>query len=606
MSWQWLTDHASQPGAPDGLRPYALQIADRLGDLLALERFDRSLLELVVASDRLPRVATLVALAGSHGHDLPTLFGELAGAERNDAVRSVRLSPVFRLGLANFIPNRAGSMELDLSWTLERLLDRTPADSEEIVDVLVGSRQAACLELSDFAHVQDLDFLVRLISGSVKQGVAGINILIHGPPGTGKTELARSLAAAAAVQLHAVGEADCDGEEPSRWDRVNALKLAQRVLVRRGGAALLFDEMEDLIGDARPSGGDWLAKRNGSKIFVNRLLETNEVPVLWTSNAIGNVDPAIIRRMSFVLHLDLPPRSVGRHMLDRIASEELVTPGAHFEKLLDLAPETASVLRVAARAGRIAADADGGARSAEALVRALRGGELPLGGPGEVDLDFYETDLPLAPLLDHIATGEHTDVSLLLAGPPGTGKTALAHHFARTLDRPLIVRRASDLLSKWVGETEAQIAQAFGEARREGGVLLFDEVDSLLFDRSTARTSWEVSQVNELLSWLDHHPLPVVAATNHVHKLDPATLRRFVFKIDLQTLSAPRAAAAFERFFGRAAPTDLAAVSNLTPGDFAVVARQLRHAPTTNTLSILQRLKAEAEAKPCSNGRIGF
>ena len=43
-------------------------------------------------------------------------------------------------------------------------------------------------------------------------------------------------------------------------------------------------------------------------------------------------------------------------------------------------------------------------------------------------------------------------------------------------------------------------------------LLLFDEADSLLFDRSTARTSWEVGQVNELLTWLDQHPLPVIAA----------------------------------------------------------------------------------------------
>ena len=75
----------------------------------------------------------------------------------------------------------------------------------------------------------------------------------------------------------------------------------------------------------------------------------------------------------------------------------------------------------------------------------------------------------------------------------------------RLLDRPLIVKRASDLLSKWVGETEAQIAAAFAEARRREGVLLFDEVDSLLFDRATARTSWEVGQVNELLTWLDRY-----------------------------------------------------------------------------------------------------
>ncbi len=128
---------------------------------------------------------------------------------------------------------------------------------------------------------------------------AGINILIHGPPGTGKTELARTLAAAAGLALRAVGEADADGDEPERYERVNALRPAQRLLAGRGEATLLFDEMEDLIGDTKPSGNDWFERRSGSKVFVNRQLETNPVPVIWTTNAIGTIDAAILRRMSF-------------------------------------------------------------------------------------------------------------------------------------------------------------------------------------------------------------------------------------------------------------------------------------------------------------------
>ena len=189
-------------------------------------------------------------------------------------------------------------------------------------------------------------------------------------------------------------------------------------------------------------------------------------------------------------------------------------------------------------------------------------------------------------------------VSLLLWGPPGTGKTAFAHHLARVADRPLLVKRASDLVSKWVGETEARIAGAFAEARRREAVLLFDEADSLLFDRANARNSWEVGQVNELLTWLDSHPLPVVAATNDPGRLDPATLRRFVFKIPLRPLGRERAARAFERFFGLEAPPALADTANLTPGDFALVARQLRYAPTGDAAELVERLRCEAASKP--------
>ena len=603
LDWESLLAGLAESRAAEA-PPQVLDLADSLATLLALAPFDAALLRLMVACDRLPRVSMLAKVIGQHGHHLPTLLGETAGAELHEAERLVRRSAPIRLDLAGFIVNRAGEVEVAVRWPLERLLDRAPSSGPEMLETLVGKRQIAALTMHDFAHVEDADFLVRLLRGALTESALGINILIHGPPGTGKTELARTLAHAAGAALHGVGEADDDGDEPNRWERIAALGLSQRLLAGRGGAVLLFDEMEDLIGDARPSGGDWFARREGSKVFVNRLLESNSVPVIWTTNAIGNVDGAILRRMSFVLKLDLPSRRAAQAMLDRVTRDERVSPSTRLSTLLDSAPETATVLRVAARAGRLARDDDGGAVAAEALVKALRGGDLPPPSPADFDLELLEADLPLDRLFAGLA--EARDVSVLLSGPPGTGKTAFAHHLARAMDRPLLVKRASDLLSKWVGGTEAQIAEAFAEARQRGAVLLFDEADSLLFDRSTARTTWEVGQVNELLTWLDHHPLPVIAATNHIERLDPATLRRFVFKVQLRPLSRERAARAFERFFGMAPPRGLAEVESLTPGDFLVVARQLRYAPAKGTEDLLNRLRMEASAKPGGTGRVGF
>lgn len=217
------------------------------------------------------------------------------------------------------------------------------------------------------------------------------------------------------------------GSPPFRW--------VSGWLAGRRDTALIFDEMEDLIGDVQPAQGDWMRGRQGSKVFVNRLLETNPVPVIWTTNTIGNVDPAILRRMSFVLKLDLPSSATAMRMLGQVAQEECVTPGRGWDGLVSSVPEAATVMRVAARGARLAGEADGGLLPARALVKALRGGsDLPPDGPGPVDFDLFETDRPLAPLFENLRNSEHLDVSLLLTGVPGTGKTALAHQLARVLD----------------------------------------------------------------------------------------------------------------------------------------------------------------------------
>ncbi|WP_247646214.1 ATP-binding protein [Labrenzia sp. VG12] len=170
----------------------------------------------------------------------------------------------------------------------------------------------------------------------------------------------------------------------------------------------------------------------------------------------------------------------------------------------------------------------------------------------------------------------------------------------------MLTKRASDLLSKWVGGTERNIADAFADARYEQGVLFFDEADSLMFDRGTAQASWEAGQVNELLSWLDRHDQPVLAATNFASKLDAATLRRFDFKLELKPLERTGLAYAFRKFFGAEAPEEVLRLRNLTPGDFAVVKKQLRFTADPSVQDIASALVKEARLKPETGMAIGF
>jgi SpoVK/Ycf46/Vps4 family AAA+-type ATPase len=184
------------------------------------------------------------------------------------------------------------------------------------------------------------------------------------------------------------------------------------------------------------------------------------------------------------------------------------------------------------------------------------------------------------------------------------------------MDRPLVLRRVSDLVSCWLGETERNIAAAFEEAEREGAVLLLDEADSFLFDRGRAQRSWEMTQTNEMLQQLEACRGVVACTTNLFHELDPAVLRRFTFKFAFLALRPEQALALFRRTLaglrGDAAEADgaardLGALATLTPGDFAAVARRLRaldEVPSARRL--LDELRAELAVKKDPPARIGF
>ena len=122
--------------------------------------------------------------------------------------------------------------------------------------------------------------------------------------------------------------------------------------------------------------------------------------------------------------------------------------------------------------------------------------------------------------------------TMLFYGPPGTGKTALARHIAKTLGRECLVKRASDLLNCYVGNTEKNIARAFREAEKKEAVLVIDEADTFIFSRDTAQRSWETSQVNEFLTNLEECRCFCICTTNRLDDLDSAALRRFSYKVE--------------------------------------------------------------------------
>jgi SpoVK/Ycf46/Vps4 family AAA+-type ATPase len=248
-----------------------------------------------------------------------------------------------------------------------------------------------------------------------------------------------------------------------------------------------------------------------------------------------------------------------------------------------------------------------------AIEEAMSGVLRLLGGGScvpEPDVDGFDPALvncedDLAALADRLVRpGASRQWSLCLHGAPGTGKSQFARYLAQRLGMEVMHRRASDLLSCWVGESEKQIASAVEAARTRRAMLIIDEADSLLSDRREAVRSWEVTQVNEMLTWMENHPLPFVCTTNLMDRLDQASLRRFTLKLRFEPLTPAQAALAFEHFFGTVPPRRL--TEGLTPGDFATVRRKRDLFGTADPSLLADWLGQEAEAKGTRTRPIGF
>ena len=137
-------------------------------------------------------------------------------------------------------------------------------------------------------------------------------------------------------------------------------------------------------------------------------------------------------------------------------------------------------------------------------------------------------------------------------------------------------------------------------------MLIFDEADSFLQNRNNAQRSWEVSQVNEMLTWMESHEYPFVCTTNLLDTLDEASLRRFTFKIRFDFLTVPQVNQAIEHFFDiKDAGVN---IKGLTAGDFATVKKKVDFLGVNDLDEITKMLQEEVKVKKSKElkNTIGF
>lgn len=486
----------------------------------------------------------------------------------------------------------------------------------DIIKHVVAPCSEPTLTLDDFSHIQkDLDILLPYLKKALRQKQKGINIFIHGQPGTGKSQLARLLAKELACDLHQVTYIDTDNNIAEPVERLIAFRTAQLLLPNKR-ALLLFDEVDPIFS---PSGFMEPSVADKSKGWLNDLLETTSIPTIWIGNSARRIDPAFVRRFDFFLEMPTPSRQMRERILYKVCGDLLPA-----ETLTRLAQSESLAPAVAERAGKVVKSIQPGfkgsvteaferlvnhtliAQGEKVLCRAINNPLPPYYSP-----DYLNTDVNMPRLLDGLSRAR--SARLCLYGPPGTGKTALGHWLSEQMGLPLMTKRASDFLSPYVGVAEQRIAEAFTQAEEDGALLLIDEADSFLRDRRHARQSWEVTQVNEMLTQMESYEGILIMSTNLMEGMDSASLRRFDFKVKFDYLQQEQAWQLFSKqveHFGLTPSTPeiksrCAQLKHLTPGDFAVTARQGRLYPFANPQMLIEALSAES-AHRCTAQPIGF
>lgn len=550
----------------------------------------------------------------------------------------------------DFIDDRHRSGEFELESFTERLMQE-PFSKQEMMKRIARIYPKSTLEIADFSYMKsDLDMLLNYCKNAKNPSV-----FLYGKPGVGKNEIAALIAKELNRELWEIHNIDTQGI--MREDRLEQFIRAQAML-KADKSVILLDECEEFFPSLSPKYNE----DKPSKNTLNKMLESVKIPSIFLSNS-ANIDPAFLRRFDIVLEIHAPPKEKKQAMIEKALKSQRIKLDSRIISQICESSLSQGVLLQACKVAKTLAKhklyslkncektpkstAANSRIITQSLIQVLNE-HLKLQGQPTIatkapqalpyNMSLIHASVDMKALCERIksvcgAKDANVDssssrqdstqgVRILAYGMAGSGKSEFAKALAKELDKPIILKKASDLLSMWVGGSEKNIAKAFREAEQRGAILVLDEVDSFLQDRSGASVSWEVSQVNEMLTQMESFAGIFIATTNFMDNLDRASIRRFDMKVEFKPLDFARLQKAFglyakhlgigdyaaflESTFGK---RELEKLENICFGDFALIARGAAFAPLDSAEQLLEKLQEEARIKGLSvssSKRVGF